>query len=149
MFISCGQCNDDEVQLGQNLADAVSTLTSAYGYFAQNQTSLEGLSRHIFGAIDRCVGFVAVMHHRGLVKSLDSEHTRASVWIEQELAIAAFLTQIRQETFPVMLYVQKGIKIEGVRAQVLSNPQEFEKSGEVLSHFRESLQTRRFAVPSK
>jgi len=89
------------------------------------------------------------MHHRGLVKSIDSEHTRASVWIEQELAIAAFLTQIYQKTFPVMLYVHKGIKIEGVRVQLLSNPQEFEKSGEVLSHFRESLQTRRFAVPSK
>ena len=149
MFISCGQCNDDEVQLGQNLADAVSTLTSAYGYFAQNQTSLEGLSRHIFGAIDRCVGFVAVMHHRGLVRSLDSEHTRASVWIEQELAIAAFLTQIHQKTFPVMLYLQKGIKLEGVRTQVLSNPHEFEKPDEVLSHFRESLQTGRFAMPSK
>jgi hypothetical protein len=54
VFISCGQYHPEEKKLGQDLAAAVSELTPFEGYFAENQNSLEGLSRNIFGALNRC-----------------------------------------------------------------------------------------------
>jgi hypothetical protein len=90
VFISCGQYRNEEIALGQALAQVVNDTTAFEGYFAENQTSLDGLSQNIFGALYRCVGFVGVMHYRGTVKTLHGEIVRASVWVEQELAIAAF-----------------------------------------------------------
>jgi hypothetical protein len=71
VFISCGQYVPEEIELGRVLA-----VTEFTGYFAQNQTSLEGLSRNIFDALDRCSAFVAVMHHRGDVQTLHGKHIR-------------------------------------------------------------------------
>src|SRR5262249_24980532 len=93
VFISCGQYRETEISLGKALAEAVTDLTAFEGYFAQNQTSLDGLSQNIFRALNRASGFIAVMHHRGSVRTLHGEHVRASVWVEQEIAIAAFLRQ--------------------------------------------------------
>lgn len=62
------------------------------------------------------------MHPRGQVEGLGgNRHTRASVWIEQEIAIAAFLTATRNRDIPVLLYIQRGIKWEGVREQLSVN----------------------------
>lgn len=133
VFISCGQYTTEEIEIGKTLAKMVDDkLAPCRGYFAQNQTSLDGLSRNIFGALHRCVGFIAVMHHRGAVATLYDTHTRASVWIEQELAIAAFLTQAQQRPLAVAAYIQKGIKREGVREQLHLNPMEFEIADDIL-----------------
>ena len=79
VFISCGQYTPEEIKLGQDLAAAIDDETDFNGYFAQNETSLEGLSRNIFGALRSCAGSVAVMHNRGTVKTLHETHTRGSV----------------------------------------------------------------------
>jgi hypothetical protein len=145
VFISCGQYVREEIQLGEKLAAMVSEHTGCEGYFAQNQNSLAGLSAHIFRALDQCVGFVGVMHHRGVVETLGgSKHTRGSVWIEQEIAIAAFLTATRNRDIPVLLYIQKGIKREGVREQLKLNPIEFDEEADVLTHFVSSLKNGTF-----
>jgi hypothetical protein len=60
-------------------------------YFAEQQNTLEGLTSNILSSLERCVGFVAVAHHRGKVTRPDGEIVRASVWVEQEIAIAAFI----------------------------------------------------------
>jgi hypothetical protein len=46
------------------------------------------------------------------------KHVRGSIWIEQEIAIAAFLTATRKRDIPVILYKRMGIKREGVREQI-------------------------------
>jgi hypothetical protein len=135
VFISCGQFLQPEIALGQELAAMVTQNTKCRGYFAENQSSLEGLSVHIFRALDQCAGFVAVMHHRGTVELGGNKHIRGSVWIEQEIAIAAFLTQTRNRDIPVLMYIQKGIKREGVREQLKLNPVEFENEAEVTVDF--------------
>jgi hypothetical protein len=104
-----------------------------------NESSLEGLSKNIFGALLDCVGFVAVMHHRGLVKTPGGQYVRGSVWIEQEIAIAAFLTETQGRDIPVVLYLQEGIVLEGVRQQLHLNPFIFSKNEEVLSDFRQRI----------
>lgn len=144
VFISCGQYSPDEITLGKQLANAVNTLTRCEGYFAENQNSFESLSSHIFRALDQCAGFVAVMHHRGEVGTLSGQHIRGSVWIEQEISIAAFLTAIHGREIPVALYVQKGIKREGVREQLRLNPIEFDEEADVLAHFESQLRNGTF-----
>jgi hypothetical protein len=53
------------------------------------------------------------------VQTLEGKHTRTSVWVEQEMAIAAFLQQAQARRLEVAVYIQKGVKREGVRDQLL------------------------------
>jgi hypothetical protein len=60
-------------------------------FFADEQSDLNGLHENIMGALERAVDFIAVMHSRGEVVipgRNTSLLTRASVWVEQEIAIA-------------------------------------------------------------
>ena len=145
VFISCGQYREQEIALGSALAETVSELTAFEGYFAQNQTSLDGLSQHIFRALSQASGFVAVMHHRGEVETPTGRQVRASVWIEQEIAIAAFLRQAADRDLPVVVYIQKGIHREGVRDHLLLGAVEFETEAEVLRDFTKRLKDGTFA----
>ncbi len=153
VFISCGQYREEEINLGKALAEAVTELTPFEGYFAQNQTSLDGLSQHIFHSLNRASGFVAVMHHRGSVRTLNGEHVRASVWVEQEIAIAAFLRQAQGKEIAVAVYIQKGIEREGVRDKLLLGAVEFETEAEVLQNFTKRLTSGEFLpippIPAK
>jgi hypothetical protein len=139
VFISCGQFTPEEINLGQDLAAAVAELTEFEGYFAQNQSTLEGLSQHILGALNRCCGFVAVMHQRGTVQTVHGEHVRGSVWVEQEIAIAAFLQQAQKRNLAVAVYLKKGIKREGIRDQLLLGGVEFESEAEVLKDLKTKI----------
>ena len=74
---------------------------------------MEGLSQNIFGALNRCSGFVAVMHNRGEVQTPNGKQVRASVWVEQEIAIAAFLRQAQDRKLEVVVYLQNDIGEKG------------------------------------
>ena len=140
IFVSCGQTTSEEIKLGNAIVQLVDKHLAPYtGYFAQKQNSLDGLSRHIFGSLNKCVGFIAVMHHRGIVRTRSREIIRASVWIEQEIAIAAFLTQAQNRNIRVAVYIQNGIQREGTRDQIILNAQSFESDDEVLSHLEASI----------
>jgi len=150
VFISCGQFHPEEIQLGKNLAMKVGELTELEGYFAENRNTLTGLSNDIFRALEQCAAFVAVMHHRGEVETLNGEkHIRGSLWIEQEIAIAAFLTATHNQDIPVLLYIQQGIKREGVREQLKLNPVEFTEEAEVLADFASRLKSGTFPTSAK
>ena len=87
------------------------------------------------------------MHRRGRVQFLDEhgniqqEMIRASVWIEQEIAIAAFLSYISGRNLHVQAFAESGIAREGVRDQLLINPITFTNSTEVLEQLRQVLPT--------
>ena len=132
VFISCGQSSEEERELGRTIASRVSQFTPFVGYFAQNQQTLDGLTRDIFNPIHNSAGFIAVMHRRDGLPNSEGEF-RGSVWVEQEIAIAAFIVQSLGLRLPSRAYVQKGIRREGVRGYILLNPVEFESSEEVLS----------------
>ena len=139
VFISCGQWHEHEKMLGQKLLAAVNQTAPLRGYFAEYQSSLSNLSRHIFEALDTCVAIVAVLHKRGTIDAPTGMVTRASVWIEQEIAIAAFLTDRLQRNIEIAAYIEKGIDREGLRSQLILNPIEFEKDEQVLEHFQTLL----------
>jgi hypothetical protein len=133
IFISCGQVTAEEKALGLKIREAIDNSGIFQGYFAENQSSLEGVTQHIFAQLERCFGLVCVMHARGEVSSPYGTTVRASVWIEQEIAIAAFITGIQGRKIRIRVYLQKGIHREGVRDKVLINPKEFETGDEILT----------------
>lgn len=132
IFISCGQQSEEEIALGKAIAQAAKEQTGIDGYFAEYQHSLDGLTRNIFNAIHSASAFIAVIHHRDKL-SPDSLGYRGSVWVEQEIAIAAFLVQSLGLRLPARVYVQKGILREGVRGYIHLNPIEFETNEDVIS----------------
>ena len=133
VFISCGQRSPDEIGLGEAIAQLVDETTSLKGYFAQNQQSLDGVTRNIFQALYNSAAFIAVMHRRDELARGDGVY-RGSVWVEQEIAIAAFLVQVLGASFPNRVFIQSGIRREGVRGFILLNAVEFENNDEVLTN---------------
>ncbi len=145
IFISCGQRTHEERQLGSAIEDLVRQLTPFDPYFAEYQHTLDGLVNNIFAALNKATGLIAIMHRRGNVDFRDTARnvergiSRASVWVEQELAITAFLEHISARKIYVEAFAQKGINREGVREQLLLNPTVFETSDEVLDRLRQIL----------
>lgn len=89
------------------------------------------------------------MHHRGEVKTPSRTHTRASVWIEQEIAIISFLQATRAQEMPIAAYAQEGIYREGLRDKIMFNPTPFATSAEVLADLRKMLPTWKAQRPNK
>lgn len=135
VFISCGQQSAEEVALGKAIAQATKTQTGIDGYFAEDQHSLDGLTRNIFNAIHSASAFIAVIHRRDKLQTDLSEY-RGSVWIEQEIAIAAFLVQSLGLRIPARVYVQAGVRREGVRGYIHLNPIEFESNEDVINNLQ-------------
>lgn len=132
VFISCGQYSEQEKKLGK----AVVAIVKEHGfdpYFAENQSSLKGLHENILSQLSECSGFIAVVHPRGLVSFPGgAKHNRASVWIEQEIAIAAFIAQYRGRSIEVAAFIHEDIKREGIRDLLHLNPIAFRSDNEVL-----------------
>jgi hypothetical protein len=80
------------------------------------------------------------MHERGTVSSPGGPTTRASVWIEQEIAIVAFLTEVLHREIETRSYLKKGINLEGVREKIILNPKLFETDDEILVDLQTVLQ---------
>ncbi len=122
------------------MSEIINEFTPFEGYFAQNQVSLNGLSENIFKELNDCGGLVVVMHARGdITTPVGHKVVRASVWIEQEIAIAAFIQKIQKREIKIILYAEKGISLEGVRSQLHLNPIEFDDNSEVEEHFKKYL----------
>jgi hypothetical protein len=133
VFVSCGQFSEDERSLGKRVAELVDECTPFVGYFAENQTTLETLTENVLRRLYESVGLIVIMHHRGTVETPTRTLTRASVWIEQEVAVATLMQQILKRPLHVALFVQRGIAIEGIRQQLQLNPMEFASGDEVIA----------------
>ena len=133
IFVSCGQVTQEEKDLGLKIRELIDGSGVFEGYFAENQSSLEGVTQNIFAQLERCFGLICVMHARGEVSSPYGRTVRASVWIEQEIAIASFITGVQGRKIRIRAYLKKGIHREGVRDKILVNPRDFENEREILA----------------
>jgi hypothetical protein len=79
------------------------------------------------------------MHKRGEVSTPSGPINRASVWVEQEIAIVSYRVQVLGHEVALTTYVEGGIKLEGVRASLLMNPYRFTSNAEVVADFQEKL----------
>lgn len=141
VFISCGQSTDAERKLGKQIAKLVEETTGCCAYFAEKQRSLDGVTDHILKKLRSAVAFVAVMHPRGNVSNphTGEKWVRGSVWVEQEIAIAAFMSQALEMPIEVIAYIHNDIPREGLRDKVLLNPRPFDNDSEVVTHLEEFL----------
>jgi len=144
VFVSCGQVLDKEIALGNAIAKAIDEGTEFTAYFAQQVHSLAGLNETILDACANAVAFVFVMHPRGSVNVSKGTLIRGSVWIEQELAIAAFL-QRNGRHLPVAAYIHEDVAREGLRTLLQLNETAFVSEEEVIEHFRNSISSGEFS----
>lgn len=140
IFLSCGQYREEEKALGKRVKELLEGDGCVEVYFAEYQSTFEAFTKNILGALNRCIGFIGIMHHRGEVHTPKGPTTRASVWIEQEIAIAAFIEQILNRKIEVQLYIQEGIAREGMRDQLLINAQNFRENSEILDHLARNVE---------
>lgn len=138
VFVSCGQYSEKERRLGEDIRNLVASMRpDVEPYYAQAESTVDGLSQNILRRLHEAAGLICVMHQRGRVFH-DAAHvgTRASVWIEQEIAIAAFMKQVLRRETSVVLYVQKGVCLEGLRSVLHLNPCEFTVEQDVQKTYR-------------
>ncbi len=128
IFICHGQLPHEKPK-GLALAKLIDDTPGFRAFFAENVHSTDGLSQHIFGNLERCDGFLAVMHKRGEVTFPGGKLTRASVWIHQELAIVSFINYQRHASnhIKVRVFAERGIDREGLADTLILNPIEFER----------------------
>jgi len=142
IFISCGQYTESERRLGKDICSLVAELRpDVTPYFAENQSTVEGLSNQVLKALHRAAGFICIMHRRGDLSVPDGRtHTRGSVWVEQEIAITAFMNHVLNRSIPILFYKQAGVNLEGIRSVLLMNPRvEFTQESQVLEDLRSAL----------
>jgi hypothetical protein len=94
---------------------------------------LEGLDSNILNTLKECSAFITVLHPRGQTTRPDNSGiTRASVWIEQEIAIATYIRQIEKRPLEIIAFKHKTVGIEGIRTLINCNPTEFATYDEIL-----------------
>ena len=141
IFVSCGQFTAGEKALGKAIVEMVDKVPGLKAYFAEEVQDLNGLVSNILGKLHECDGFITVMHGRGtMARPNGPEFTRASVWIEQEIAIATYIRHIEKRPLPVIAFRHRSVGLEGIRSLVHLNPIEFTDESEVLAALPPLLQ---------
>jgi hypothetical protein len=140
IFISCGQFKESEKRLGKQIAEMVRTLTDLKPFFAEEVQDLNGLDANILSALRNCVAFITVLHPRGEIRRPDgSVLVRASVWIEQEIAVATYIQRAENRPLPIIAFKHKSVGREGIRDLLHLNPIEFTDESEVLAELPKRL----------
>jgi hypothetical protein len=148
IFISCGQYTAAEKQLGMQISKMVRSLTDCVPFFAEEVQDLNGLDANILSALRDCVGFITVMHPRGEIKRPSGSVVRASVWIEQEIAVATYIQRVEKRTLPIIAFKHKSVCREGIRDLLHLNPFEFTDEMEILAELPKRLTAWRSLKPS-
>jgi hypothetical protein len=144
IFVSCGQRTKEEKLLGEAICQTIRDHGVFDCFFAEAQHNLNGLHENILDALAKSDGFITAMHRRGNVNYGPDKHEpldRASVWIEQEIAIAAYIQRTTKNDLLTAAYIEKGIGREGLRELLHLNPFEFTSNEEVIADIKERLKT--------
>ena len=142
IFVSCGQRTQEEKSLGEAICQAIRDHGVFDCFFAEGQHSLNGLHENIFDALAKSDGFITVLHRRGNVSYGPENHEpldRASVWIEQEIAIAAYIQRTAKSDLLTAAYIEKGVGREGLRELLHLNPLEFTSNDHILTDLKARL----------
>jgi hypothetical protein len=141
IFVSCGQFSEAEKRLGKQIVELVKEVTGLDAFFAEAVQDLSGLDSNILSTLRECAGFITVMHPRGKIRRPDgSEHMRASVWIEQEIAIATYIQRVEKRDLPVIAFIHESVGREGIRDLLHLNPIPFTGEPDVLAALRDRLE---------
>jgi hypothetical protein len=128
VFISCGQRSDKEKQLGFACRDYFENRGFST-YLAEEVQSLEALTENIFHHLRNTEYAVFIDCAR---EKLSPGEFRGSVFINQELAIAAFLPIEESRVFH-----EGGVIREGVVEYLIAKPIQFSSEREFLEKLKE------------
>ncbi len=118
-------------------------------FFAEEVHDLSGLQNNILDALHRCDAFIAVLHDRGTIARPDGPAiTRASVWIEQEIAIAAYIQHVERRNIPIIIFKHNSVGLEGLRSLLHVNPIPFSDESDIIFALPALLQNWRDLPPS-
>jgi hypothetical protein len=141
IFVSCGQYTEAEKFLGKSIVMMIKTVTDMEAFFAEEVQDLNGLDSNILAALRDCAAFITVLHPRGkIIRPDNSTRIRASVWIEQEIAIATYIQRVERRALPVIAFIHESVGREGIRDLLHLNPISFKDETEVLAALPELLQ---------
>ena len=139
IFISCGQYSDTEKRLGKQIAELVRA-TGFQPFLADEVQDLNGLDDNILRALSECAAFITILHPRGKITRPDGTIlNRASVWIEQEIAIATYIQHVEKRSIPIIAFRHVSVGREGIRDLLHINPIEFTEESEVLAELPKRL----------
>jgi hypothetical protein len=141
VFVACGQSTEEEKALGVQVKDLLKR-HNIDSFLAETANDLESLNSHIFRNLSDCTGFIAILHKR------DKGRYDTSVWINQEVGIAAYLRSTGREIPSFVLYEESAI-IEGLIKYTIANPPTFKSDEEVLSKIEEWIKRQNFAYREK
>src|SRR5580698_684490 len=105
IFVSCGKRTHAGTQLGRNVEVEINRHEGFKAYLAESVQSLDTLGHNVFEALRRCSGAVVLLHER--------EVRRASMWINQELAILAFRQFFEAREIPILVFKDQNVSLEG------------------------------------
>lgn len=125
VFIACGQSTAEEKALGIKVEEFLKK-QKINCFLAEKVNDLESLNSHIFRNLTECTGFIGILHKR------EESKYDTSVWINQEVAIAAYLRSIGRAMPSLVLY-EEGTAIEGLIKYTIANPSTFKSEEEALS----------------
>jgi hypothetical protein len=100
VFISCGQKDDEEKEIANQISDRI-RLLGFIPYVAVQQQTLNGLKENIFTNIETSEYFIFLDFKR---EKLESGQNRGSLFSHQELALASYLK------IPCITFQEEGIK---------------------------------------
>jgi len=126
LFISCGQLYDEEKELGSSCKKHFERRGFSV-YLAEEVQSLDALTENIFHHLRNSEYAVFIDCAR---EELSSGKFRGSVFVNQELAIAAFL-QIESRVFH-----EEGVRREGVADYLIAKPVQFSSRQQFLGKLR-------------
>jgi len=124
IFVACGQSTAEEKTLGMRVKNLLKR-HNIDSFLAEMANDLESLNSHIFQNLTDCTGFIAILHKRD--KGYDT-----SVWINQEVAITAYLRSINR-VIPSLVLYEEGATIEGLIKYTIANPLVFRLEEEALT----------------
>jgi hypothetical protein len=142
IFVSCGQRTSQEKQLGSAVCELVRRLTSFNPYFAEFQSNLGGLNENIIDHLEKMTGIITILHPRGDVHHGGEQcGVRASVWVEQEIAIAAYIQRTTKKSLLTAAYVHSTVTLEGLRTLLHLNPLKFDSEADIIRSLESKLPT--------
>jgi hypothetical protein len=147
IFISCGQRLPEEKSFGLEIQKLINE--NMDGFFAEAAHDAADLNTFLFRELQNCDGFVAAMQKRGKVTySKSRAHYRASVWVQQEIAILHYRSFPLGRPIPMRIYLERGIESEGLTKFSMINPIPFEDNKIVLEDLAKWLQGSTFDKPA-
>lgn len=125
VFISCGQRDEREKSVGEAVRKYFKALDFD-PYFAERVHSPEALTEHIFSNLRESEYFIFIDFRRDKLCRSKGKY-RGSLFVNQEIAIAAFLK------IPTLGFYERGTIREGILNCQIFNPFPFTDVSEIIA----------------